>query len=243
MYSVCPKTSVERTKENTKYILLFIPLIGSLIGVIITQWGVAYPYLCNYEILPAVVGAVLPIILSGGVHLGGFFRTVDALCANKPREKKLKILDDSHGGYFAIIVCVCYFLFAVGVWSEIPVDGVFILAYSYAISRALYGLSILTFKHAKETKCSTYIPEGFVKYFEIAVLLVYIAVCAYFMVCQNRKVGGACVIGAAFSYAYYWYITKSHFGGITEDGAGFFVQVCEVMLPIAALIAYKEWWF
>jgi len=158
-YSISPKNQLERNKENTAYILVFIPFIGAIIGFIISRWAIAYPYLCDYAVLPAVVGAVLPSILSGGAHLDGFFRTVDALCSHQSRENKLEILEDSHGGYFAIIVCVCYFLLAIGIWSEMPIDGLFILAFGFVISRSLYGLSVLTLKHAKESKCSLYIPK------------------------------------------------------------------------------------
>ena len=79
MYSISPKAKVEKSNENTKYILVFIPLVGAVIGAFSSQWAVAYPYLCSYMILPAVVGAVLPSMLSAGSHLDGFFRTVDAL--------------------------------------------------------------------------------------------------------------------------------------------------------------------
>lgn len=114
-YSISPKTKLERNRENTMYILVFVPLIGFIIGFVIRCWGTAYPYLCDYAVLPAVVGAVLPSILSAGAHLDGFFRTVDALCSHQTRERKLEILEDSHGGYFAIIVCVCYFMLAIGI--------------------------------------------------------------------------------------------------------------------------------
>ena len=91
-YSFSPKTQMERNRENTAYILLFVPLIGAIIGLVIQVWATGYPYLCDYAVLPAVVGAVLPSILSGGAHLDGFFRTVDALCSHQPRERKLQIL-------------------------------------------------------------------------------------------------------------------------------------------------------
>ena len=162
-YSVSPKTKLERNRDNTTYILVFVPLIGAIIGFVISCWATAYPYLCDYAVLPAVVGAVIPSILSAGSHLDGFFRTVDALCSHQPRKRKLEILEDSHGGYFAIIVCVCYFMLAIGIWSEMPVDGLFILAYGFVISRALYGFSILACRHAKESKCSVYMPEGILR--------------------------------------------------------------------------------
>ena len=242
MYSISPKTKVERSNENTKYILVFIPLVGAVIGFIMSQWAVAYPYLCSYMILPAVVGAVLPSMLSAGSHLDGFFRTVDALCSHQPRERKLQILEDSHGGYYAIIVCVWYFMLAIGVWSEMPVDGWFILAFGFVISRALYGFSILALKHAKESKCSIYVPEGSLKKTEIMIMILYVAVCAGFMIALNPSMGIACLVGAAIAYVLSLYVAFRHFGGVTEDTAGFFVQICEVLMPFAALIAYKQWW-
>lgn len=242
MYSISPKTKVERNNENTKYILLFIPLVGAVIGLCIRQWAIGYPYLCSYAILPAVVGAVIPSMLSAGSHLDGFFRTVDALCSHQPRERKLEILEDSHGGYFAIIVCVWYFMLAIGVWSEMPVDGLFILAFGFVISRALYGLSILALKHAKESKCSIYVPQGGLKVVEIVIMLLYLVVCAIGMIWLNPQVGVACLVGAGIAFLLSIYIAFTHFGGVTEDTAGFFVQICEVAMPLAALIAYKQWW-
>ncbi len=242
MYSISPKTQLERNKENTAFILLFIPWIGAIIGFVINRWAIGYPYLCDYAILPAVVGAVLPSVLSGGSHLDGFFRTVDALCSHQTREKKLQILEDSHGGYFAIIVCVCYFLIAIGIWSEMPIDGLFVLAFGFAISRSLYGISILTLKHAKQSKCSLYIPERTARIAELMILFIYIVVAGYFMLSLNVKIAAACFIGAVISFLYYLFISYKHFGGITEDSAGFFVQICEVLMPLATLIAYKQWW-
>ena len=39
---------------------------------------------------------------------------------------------------------------------------------------------------------------------------------------------------------YYIVVSYREFGGVTEDSAGFFVQICEVAIPLAALIAYKR---
>ncbi|MGN1314303.1 MAG: adenosylcobinamide-GDP ribazoletransferase [Lachnospiraceae bacterium] len=242
LYSVSPKAKVERNRENSRFILLFIPLVGAVIGFCISKWAIGYPYLCSYAILPAVVGAVIPSLLSAGSHLDGFFRTMDALCSNQSREGKLQILEDSHGGYFAIIVCVWYFMLAIGIWSEMPVDGLFILAYSFVISRALYGLSILTLKHAKESKCTVYVPEGGLRLGEILILLAVVAACSFQMMRLKMDVGLACLVGAAVAYVLHFYVAKKHFGGITEDLAGFFVHICEVLMPLAALIAYKQWW-
>ncbi len=242
-YSMSPKTKMEVNRENCSYILLFIPLIGALIGVIINRWGVAYPYLCNYSLLPAVVGAVIPSILSGASHLDGFFRTVDALRSHKSREEKIHILqDDAHGGYFAITACICYFMLAIGVWSEILTNGFFIVSFGYIISRSLYGLSLLFFRHAGEGKADIYVPESKAsKYIQGFILLVYIAVAGGFMLAINKFVGCSCLICAFVAFLYYLLVSYKSFGGVMEEIGGFFISICEVAIPIGALIAYK-WW-
>ena len=95
MYSVFPARQVEKTRENMKYILIFVPLIGAIIGFLIKEWQVISPYLVDKDLLGAVFCAIMPIFLSGGAFLDGFFRTVDALGSHQPRAGKLEILKDS----------------------------------------------------------------------------------------------------------------------------------------------------
>lgn len=44
-----------------KYILIFVPLVGAIIGFILKQWQVISPYLIDKDLLGAVVCAMLPI--------------------------------------------------------------------------------------------------------------------------------------------------------------------------------------
>ena len=133
-------------------------------------------------------------------------------------------------------------MLAIGVWSEMPVDGWFVLAYSFVLSRALYGVSILAIKHAKESKCSIYVPQGRLKIIEIGIMLLYIAFCVKGMISLNPAAGSYCIAGAVVAFLLSMYVAHRNFGGVTEDTAGFFVQICEVLMPLAALIAYKQWW-
>ena len=59
---------------------------------------------------------LLPVLVTGGIHMDGFLDTTDALSSWQPREKKLEILKDSHAGAFAIIMGCSYFVLALGVW-------------------------------------------------------------------------------------------------------------------------------
>lgn len=246
-YSISPKTKMDKNKENSSMILLCIPLVGAIITVVINRWAVLYPYMCDFAILPAIVGAVVPTILSGGAHLDGFFRTVDAISSHKSREEKLEILrNDAHSGYTAIIVAICYFMIAVGIWSEMPIDGIFVIAFAYVISRSLYGISVLTMKHACDDKSMNYIPDAKgMKIFQILVNVAYIAVSAYLMLeiansFYMPSVAIICIIGAVLAYIYYLILAVKSFGGVTEELGGYFITICEVIIPIAALFAFKN---
>ncbi len=72
-----------------------------------------------------------------------------------------------------------------------------------------------------------------------AVLILYIAACAFFMLRMNLVVGIGCLAGALIAFLYYCWVAFKHFGGITEDIASFFVQVCEILIPLVALLIYR----
>ena len=239
IYSVVPARQVKRTRRNMKYILCIVPWVGAIIAFLICQWGVIHPYLLDRDILRSVICVMIPLMISGGAHMDGFFRTVDALSSHQPRKGKLDILQDSHSGYFAIITCVSYFLIIVGLWSEMPIDGWPVISMGFIISRSLYGLSILWFSHSQESKCSRCVPAGAAKYVVTGLLILYTALCAWYMIRTNLKVGLGCLAGALFAFLYYCWVAFKHFGGITEDIASFFVQVCEILIPLMALVVYR----
>ena len=178
MYSKIPMPNIELTEENTKYSLCFFPLVGVVIGAILCGWRIAYPYLCNGDFLPAVVFVIVPVIISGATHVDGFIDTVDAICSKKTVEGKLAILKDTHTGAYAIIMTLSYFLVALGVWSEMPIDAVPVLAIGFVMSRALSGLSIVIFPHARTSKL---LGKKVEKKQVGIVMAIYIAVCAVLM--------------------------------------------------------------
>lgn len=236
MYSKIPMPNVELTEENTKYSLCFFPLVGAVIGAILCGWRIAYPYLCNGDFLPAVVFVIVPVIISGATHVDGFIGTVDAICSKKTVEGKLAILKDTHTGSFAIIMTLSYFLVALGVWSEMPIDAVPVLAVGFVLSRALSGLAVVVFPHARTSKL---LGKKINKKLVGIVMGVYILVCAVLMCSMEPLYGSVCVGGAALALGYYYYSSKKHFGGITGAVAAYFVQVCELVMPCVILVAWK----
>ena len=83
------------------------------------------------------------------------------------------------------------------------------------------------------------------KWCQVLVNVGYIVVCALLMVkiastFDNISVATASLVGAGLSYIYYLIVAKRSFGGVTEELGGFFITVCEIVIPIAALFAFKN---
>lgn len=111
MYSKIPMPRTEWTKDNMKYAMCFFPVIGAVIGAVILLWNYIQGYAGFGNSFYTVVLMMIPVLITGGIHLDGLLDTSDALSSYKPMDQKLEILKDSHAGAFAIIVGICYFFY------------------------------------------------------------------------------------------------------------------------------------
>ena len=152
MYSKIPMPRVDWNEKNMRYAMCFFPLVGVIIGVLeavagnlITVWKGEGTFFY------AVVLTLIPIFITGGIHLDGFADTMDAKSSYGDREKKLEILKDPHTGAFAIISLCCYFLLCVGIFSEMRTERLFAAALVFVFSRSLSGISVVTFPAAKNS--------------------------------------------------------------------------------------------
>ena len=133
MYSKIPMPKSQWTKENMRYIMCFFPLIGAVIGGLTWLWGTWGMELVQSRLLYVILLALIPVFVTGGIHLDGLLDTADALNSYQPRERKLEILKDSNAGAFAGITALAYFLLYLGVYSEMTVSngGIFYCCVSH----------------------------------------------------------------------------------------------------------------
>ena len=90
--------------------LIYFPLAGLLIGLILAGLSTALFSLHFYEFTVAVVLVVALAAITGGMHLDGLSDTFDALAGGKDKEKRLEIMRDSHAGAMGVISIVCVLL-------------------------------------------------------------------------------------------------------------------------------------
>ena len=118
MYSAIPVPQVNWEKQTMRWALGFLPLIGVLIGAIEWFWFAFCVHFGAAGVFYAVIAALIPLAVSGGIHLDGLCDTCDALCSFGDREKRLAILKDPHVGAFGPLWLMAFLLAEVGCFAQ-----------------------------------------------------------------------------------------------------------------------------
>lgn len=241
MYSKLPMPRVDWEKKALSWALCWFPLVGVVIGLVLWGWMALAEFLHMGPALFAAIALLIPIALSGGIHLDGFCDTCDALSSHQTREKKLEILKDSHTGAFAIICCVLCLLVFFSCWCEVEAAGstVLVLALGPALSRSLSGLFAVTLPNARGTGLLATFTGPMDTAKARGVLVIWVVACAAAMLWLSPLTGGAALLGAGLACLYYRIMSFRQFGGVTGDLAGFFLQTCELAMVLAVVLVQK----
>lgn len=237
MYSRIPMPKIEWKEENHRYSLCFFPLIGAVIGWLYFLWFFICDQLNISFFLKGAVSMALPLLVTGGIHADGFSDVTDAKACLGDRAKKLEVMADPHIGSFAVILSAVYFILQAAVFSEVRnYSTAAIIALCFVMSRAFSGIAAVTMKCAKKEGTLQSFSEPAHRSVTLAIL---IAVCAssYFLMLAADIWAGAAVLLAFFLCLIYYRVSAyRNFGGITGDTEGWFLQLCEIIAPAAALV-------
>ena len=237
MYSKIPMPHIDWTKERMRYVFCFFPVIGVVIGGAMILWEKYGMLLTGNEDFHTAVLILIPVIITGGIHFDGFLDTCDALSSYKTMEEKLEILKDSHAGAFAILMGCCYFVLDYGVFHAVDMRAMRLLAVGYVLSRSLSGLAIVAFQKARKSGLAATFSDSAQKKTVAITMIVYIVACAAVMIVTEPVVGTICFLTAILVFIWYRFMSYGKFGGITGDLAGFFLQVCELIMAVVTVTA------
>lgn len=239
MYSKIPMPRAEWKEENMRYAMFFFPLIGIVIGAFVILWGHAAAWLKAGSLLRGAGYVLIPVLVTGGIHLDGLLDTADALSSYQTRERKLEILKDSHAGAFAVITACCYFLALLGIWSEISTEQALVLAGGFVVSRSFSALAVAAFPPARQDgTVAAFSDASRERCVEIS-MYVLLVLAAGYMCLADVKPGAAACFGAWLTFVWYYCMSKKQFGGISGDLAGAFLQICELVMAAAVYLAGK----
>lgn len=240
MYSRLPMPRVEWDDRGMRHALCFFPIVGVAVGAGFVLWHLFCVWLNIGALLRAAGLCVLPLAISGGIHMDGFVDTSDALASHQSSEKKLEILKDSHTGAFAIITCGAYWLLQAGAYAEAATASmVWTVALGFVLSRALCALMLLHTRSARHNGLlytfTSVADKGMVTGSAALEAVLAFGAMLWVNLFYAVAAGIACVL---FGLWHRHRIIKQ-FGGVTGDLAGFFVQGCELCMALAIAVAAK----
>ena len=240
MYSQIPMPQIPWEKRALSWALCAFPLVGAVIGAALYGW-LRLAMLLELTTLGAMGALLIPLALSGAIHMDGFCDTCDALSSHQNRERKLEILKDSHTGAFAIICCGLYFLLFYAAWREVAPDPetALLLGLTPVLSRCLSGLAAVSFRNARGSGLLATFTEPMDAGKARVLLATLTALTAAGIVAVSPVMGIAVVLTAALVFTYYRIVSYRQLGGITGDTEGFFLQICECAMVIAAVLGQK----
>ena len=240
-FSKLPMPQLDWSEDNMRYLPAAFPLVGLLIGLLLQAWLWICQWLGFAAFLFAAGLTLIPLALTGGIHLDGFCDTADALASRAPREKKLEILADPRTGAFATISLLAYMMAYLALATELPGDRKTLLALGliHVLCRILVAFGLVYYPAAKKEGFFSSIAQAARKGpVTVTLGLLFILVSAALV----RAIAWQALIlpGLELLHSLYIYgMSKKHFGGMNGDLAGYWLQTAELVLLAGLVILSK----
>lgn len=235
-YSKIPMPHVNLDSDDFKYALIFFPLIGAVIGAIEYILFYSCEALFLAKMFRVLLMAVMPLIITGGIHVDGFMDTSDALCSYGDKDKKLSIMKDPNTGAFAVINLAIYGLLFLAFSYLINAESIVLFCFCFVIARALSGICVVTIKSAKEEGMLNTIKKNTYLKFVFTVLIFEIVLSLAIVFSKNIIAGLLMLLFSFISYFTYKSKMIKELGGITGDTSGYYMCIAELILIVISSV-------
>ncbi|WP_317366795.1 adenosylcobinamide-GDP ribazoletransferase [uncultured Tyzzerella sp.] len=221
MYTTIPISNVKWDEKNFPYIIVSLPFVGFIIGLIWFLTASIFTILSIPHSIKTIIICLIPLFLSGCIHIDGYMDTCDAIFSRASLEKKYKILKDSHVGAFAVIgILILAFLAYFSIYEILEFEKNLVsLIFIPIFSRGVTSLFII--------KTNATSKEGFIAsfkrnldnnhFFIILLILIVFFTLGYFLGVAKIIIIDiiACIIFARFCI--------KNLNGISGDLCGFII--------------------
>ncbi|MFI3167725.1 MAG: adenosylcobinamide-GDP ribazoletransferase [Bacillota bacterium] len=237
MYSKIPMPRVNWDKSRMKYVMIFFPLVGVVVGGCVFGMILVADIFGMSQLLLACISTVVPIIITGGIHFDGYMDTVDAISSYAEKERKLEILKDPHVGAFGVIYAIVYVVIFVGGMFALldSKQGIVAVSLAFVLSRCLSAISACNFKSANCGSLSTF-KDASEKSICNACLFSFFAVLVGLFGFFSSWFGVVVVAVQLLWLGVYRIRIYKIFGGVTGDTAGYFLQIAELLSVVGVAI-------
>ncbi len=238
MFSALPMPRIKWNEKNMRYSLCAFPLIGAVIALVCRGWILICGLLSFPELLRGAGLCLIPVLLTGGIHLDGYADTCDAIASCSDSEKRGEILKDPHIGAFAAIRLCVYFCASMALWTSLGSISLLTLIGMFGLSRCLSGISLTCFPLRPGSGLARSFAESADRQWVRTVL---IALGLLFAVLLCLAGAWLCLPAAAAVFFLYRQTATKKFGGLSGDLAGWFLQKAELwMLGMLVVSQYGK---
>ena len=228
-------------KEVTAMYIAF-PFVGAAIGLV--MYGVLELLLSGFTagtFLAAVLIVLTGILLTGGLHLDGWTDTADAFFSYQDQQKRHEIMEDPRIGAFGTMALLFLILVKIALFHEILERGLTHFMLFAAIPfLARIGMTIYfsTIPSAKTAGLAHFFKEKLrLKTILIASLLSGLAVLiGVWILVESALVSILLLALLSIGILFFRHWSLKHFGGVTGDLSGAFIEGMEVVLWLVVLL-------
>ena len=240
-FSKIPVPQVEWREENMRFMICFFPFVGVAIGLLLAAWTWVSQTLGFGSVLYGAGLALVPVAVTGGIHLDGFCDVVDAQSSHADPQRKREILKDPHTGAFASIGIAAYLIAYVAFASELPPVWplVMLLGGMHVASRCMSGIATKVFPLSASKGMLSMEHGSSVDRLAVGIIVGVLLVVAAFMLWVNVLAGAVMLAVGLACLALLLPFANTQFGGMSGDLAGFFLQAAELCMLVALVVVVK----
>jgi adenosylcobinamide-GDP ribazoletransferase len=224
-----PRIETISAQDNGRA-LLFLPLVGLAVGLMIYTTTHLLIGQINSEILAALLLA-LWCALTGGLHLDGLADSADAWLSGANKDRSLEIMKDPRCGTAAIVTLICVLLVKFTAISAILENGQhWYLILIPVLGRTSALVLFLTTPYARtqglSKDFSEYAPSSLIRILVIAIVLITTV---------SLGLSSALLVAAVSAVIFYAMrrLMLKRLGGSTGDTSGALIEVVEAGILIA----------
>lgn len=235
-FSAIPMPTIEWDEYNMRYLMAAFPLVGVAIGASVLIWQLVCSTLGFGPVLTGAGYTLIPILISGGIHLDGFADVVDAQSSHAEPARKREILKDPHIGAFAAMGTCCYLIAYFALTCELEERHLLLLACMPVISRCLSAFATVTFRSASKSGMLAAEQSTASAKVVRAVVAALFCLASGIMLSRDVFVTTVTLIVAVVTLLLVRRLAEREYGGMSGDLAGFFLQIAELAMLACVVI-------
>lgn len=230
------RLTVQPNDRDLGYSLLFYPLVGLIIGLILMGLGWVL-----HNTPPLVTAALLVavwVLLTGGLHLDGLSDSADAWIGGMgERAKTMAIMKDPNCGPAGVVAIVLILLLKfVTLYTLISANEWIALLLAIILARTLLPLLFLTTPYVRSNGLGASLAAHQPRHLSIFIITVTFAL--IFLLTDIRYVWLSLTVMIIFLFLRYLMLHR--IGGTTGDTAGALVEMAETTVLLTSVITLNQ---